>query len=202
MSAHEIIQEVMKDNDFFRKSGGGLTISGGEPLAQPDFLLELIEEAQQKGLDIAIESSLFAPRSVVAEIAKHPLLWLADLKHVDPLAYRKGTSGDLEIAISNLRFLAQNDALFILRVPLIPGFNNNLEAVRRIFLTAAELYDMKKTPVQRQVDILPYHDLAKGKYASLGRKYPYPSGLRIPQDTLSEYVSLGTSFGLTIMIGG
>ncbi len=196
----EILAETLKDRAFFEKSGGGLTLSGGEPLAQIDFALACLEAARAEGIDIAVESCLAVPLSSVERAAALRPLWLVDLKHTDPEAFRTGTGGDVSVPLRNLSYLAERGADLTLRVPVVPGFNDDERSMAAILAFATALPRQGTAP--RRVDLLPYHDLAAGKYAALGRTYAYPSGLRVPGDRLSRYAELGRSLGLEIRIGG
>jgi pyruvate formate lyase activating enzyme len=199
-SAREILAEVLMDKSFFEKSGGGLTVSGGEPLAQIELVIELLAAARDEGLDIAIETCLSVSSERVERAAALSPLWLADLKHVDPEAYRAATGGEVELPLGNLRFLAQSGAELCLRVPVIPGFNADEASLRRILEFAAALPRPSSAP--RSLHLLPYHDLAAGKYAALDRVYAYPAGLRPEQRVIEGAAELGTELGLAVSIGG
>ncbi|HWR11369.1 MAG TPA: glycyl-radical enzyme activating protein [Rectinemataceae bacterium] len=234
----EIMAEVLKDRSFFATSGGGLTLSGGEPLAHIDFAMELFAAALAEGIDIAIESCLAVSRSSVERAAALPLHWLADLKHTDAAAFRaavarkdgdskgasgdgasstrEGAGGDIAVPLGNLEYLAGRGADLTIRVPVIPGFNDDETSMRGILEFAVGLprptdgsatgqtapsVSGQRFP-RRRVDLLPYHDLAAGKYAGLGRTYAYPPGLRVESEHMVRYAELGRSLGLDIAIGG
>lgn len=208
-----IMGELLKDMSFFAKSGGGLTLSGGEPLAQIDLAEGLIRAAQAAGVDVAIETCLAVSRINVERVVDLPLHWLADLKHVDPAAFRAATCGDARLVLGNLRFLAERGADLNFRVPVIPGFNDDEASMRGILEFAAALPPLAGGAASggsafggsvrgRRVDLLPYHDLAAGKYAALGRKYNFSSGARVEGDRMESYAELGLSLGLDISLGG
>jgi pyruvate formate lyase activating enzyme len=223
MGVEAIMAEVLEDASFFAKSGGGLTISGGEPLAQADFALELLEAALVEGVDIAIETCLAVPRAAVERAAALPLHWLADLKHTDAAAFRAGTAPssrrgterlgegaaraptaagvDVGGPLGNLEYLAGRGAALTIRVPVIPGFNDDEASMRGILEFAAGL-PAPADGSPRRLDLLPYHDLAAGKYAGLGRAYAFPPGLRVDGARIVRYAELGKSLGLDITIGG
>ncbi|MCE1195936.1 glycyl-radical enzyme activating protein [bacterium] len=208
MGVAEILDEVLKDASFFAASGGGLTISGGEPLAQADFALELLEAALAAGVDIAIETCLAVPRASVERAAALPLRWLADLKHTDAAAFRAATSRadaaggvDACLPLGNLEYLAGRGADLTLRVPVIPGFNDDEASMRGILEFAAGL-PRAADAKPRRLDLLPYHDLAAGKYAGLGRAYAFPPGLRVDSARIARFAELGIALGLDITIGG
>jgi len=196
----EILAEVLKDRSFFDKSGGGLTLSGGEPLAQIDFAMRLFEAALAEGIDLAIESCLAVSRSSVERAAALPLRWLADLKHTEARAFRAGTGGDAKLTLDNLEYLAKRGADLTIRVPLIPGFNDDELSMNGILRFAAAL--PRPSGAKRRVDLLPYHDLAAGKYSSLGRSYAFPPGIRVEGERIDRYAEQGRSLGLEISIGG
>ena len=197
---HEIMAEVLKDISFFAKSGGGLTLSGGEPLAQIDFAMRIFEAALAVGIGIAIESCLSVPRAIVERAAVLPLHWLADLKHIESETFRKSTLGDSSVVLDNLGYLASLGADLTIRVPVVPGFNDDDVSMRGILRFAAALPQPGRT--KQRVDLLPYHDLAAGKYAGLGRKYAFPLGMKVESGHMNRYVELGLSLGLDISIGG
>jgi pyruvate formate lyase activating enzyme len=199
-SVDEIMAEVLKDRSFFATSGGGLTLSGGEPLTQIDFAMELFAAALAEGIDIAIESCLAVSRSSVERAAALPLHWLTDLKHKDAAAFRAGTGGDVSLPLGNLEHLAGCGADLTLRVPVVPGFNDDEASMRGILEFAAGLPGPASG--RRRLDLLPYHDLAAGKYAGLGRSYAFTPGTRVEDAHLARYAELGRSLGLDITIGG
>ena len=195
-SIEEIMAEVRKDRQFYNQSGGGLTLSGGEPLAQPDFALALAQTALAEDIDIAIETSLAVSRAHVERAAQLPFHWLTDLKHVDPDILKAWTRADFPLVAGNLKYLAAHGADLTIRLPVIPGFNDDEISMRRILEFAAGL------SVPLHVDLLPYHDLGASKYARLGREYTFPLGLRVEEARLQQYVEFGQSLGLAISIGG
>ncbi|GAB1483025.1 glycyl-radical enzyme activating protein [Treponema sp.] len=200
--AEAVVLEVMKDEAFFRKSGGGVTFSGGEPLAQLSFLLELMEAFSKLNIDMAVETCLAAPRSAVEAVQKYQPIWLVDLKHTDGPAFRRGTGGELSPILANLQFLAEQGSKIIFRVPVIPGFNDTQEALASIVQLAADLSRLSVAAAWApHIDFLPYHDLAAGKYAALGRSYPYPSGLRVATELLKTAAAQAQDLGFTVSIG-
>jgi pyruvate formate lyase activating enzyme len=192
----EVMAEVQKEIPFFADSQGGVTFSGGEPLAQPDFLEELLLACGRLGLHRAVDTSGFAPAETVLRIARHTDLFLFDLKHMDPAAHRRATGVDNAPILANLRLLAQAGTRVQLRLPLIPGLNDSDSNIRQTGLLAADL------PGVDGIDVLPYHATAKGKYAKLGLPYP---GADIPaaepQQT-ERAAEILRNCGLTVRIGG
>lgn len=199
-SVEEILEEVLKDRSFFAKSGGGLTLSGGEPLAQADFARAILEAALAEDLDVALETCLAVPRGSVERVADLKIRWLADLKHTEAEAFRRGTGGQVGLVLENLEYLAERGVDLTLRVPVIPTFNDDDASMLAILRFAAEL--PPPGTGRRRVDLLPYHDFAAGKYAGLGRTYAYAPGLRVPGERMNDYAERGRALGLTVTIGG
>jgi pyruvate formate lyase activating enzyme len=199
-SAPEILAEVLKDEAFFKGSGGGVTFSGGEPLAQVELLDELARGAVERGLDTAIETCLAVPWQAVERLLGSIRHWLVDLKHCDPAAFRAATGGDASQVLGNIERLARSGADLTLRVPVVPGFNDDEASMGAILRFAASLPGA--AGARRRLDLLPYHDLAMGKFAALGRSYPYETGLRVEAGRIEAYAQLGRSLGLDISLGG
>jgi pyruvate formate lyase activating enzyme len=157
----ELVDELERDRVFFEASGGGVTFSGGEPLAQSEFLKKCLIECRRRGLHTAVDTCGLAPRAILLEVAEVADLVLYDLKHMDPDRHRTETGADNRIILDNLRALSETGAELWIRVPLIPGFNDdcgNLEA------TGAFLERLSR---RHRVFVLPYHGIANGKRSRL-----------------------------------
>ncbi len=173
----ELVTELLKDEAFFRKSDGGVTFSGGEPLIHRDFLLNCVAALRNKGIAVAIETCLAVKDPPLERLLAWPIHWLLDLKHVLPGIFREKTGGDLGTVLGNLTRIAAGAASVTFRIPLIPGFNESDEDRKGIFDFLAGLDRAGDGPPK--VHILPYHDLAAGKYSHLGRSYPYAGTARL-----------------------
>jgi pyruvate formate lyase activating enzyme len=168
---------VEEDSVFYQRSGGGLTISGGEALGQPAFALELLKEAKKRRLNVALETSGAYGFETLAQAALYVDELFYDLKHWDEAAHLKGVGlGNREI-VATLRRLAREfpQKKIVARVPVVPGFNDSLSDLKRIKALAPVNKDG-----QAAVEFLPYHRLGEIKYAFLGRPYPY-KGVRPDQ---------------------
>lgn len=192
----EVMAEIEKETPFFAGNQGGVTFSGGEPLAQPDFLEALLMACKKLDLHRAVDTSGFAGAATVSRIARHAELFLFDLKHMDPAAHRRLTGVDNTLILSNLRLLAQSGTRIALRLPLIPGMNDDEENIRRTGRLAASL------PGVRSIDVLPYHASARGKYAKLGLPYPGESIKQSDPDNVDRAVDILQHCGLEVRIGG
>lgn len=191
----QIVSEVEKDRPFYRGVGGA-TISGGEPYAQPRFFRELLEKLAEHRIDVVVESSLEASWTVIEPTLPLVSLFLADLKHFDAAAYRAGSGGDLSLVLDNFRRLEAAGARVVVRVPVIPGFNDSEETMREIAHYASTLSNVDS------LHLLPYHSLGRGKYKALGRGYALEGTAAPPAQRLAAYVKVAECAGLRVSIGG
>ena len=180
MTTAEVMAEAMKDRTFYKHSGGGITFSGGEPLMQPAFLLELLGECRRLGVDAALETTAHGSFDALAAAARLLDTLYIDLKHLDPDRHRELTGVANTLILDNIRRLDGEGKRFIVRIPVIPGCNDGpgeIEAIARFCLGLESV---------AAIELLPYHPLGEHKYASLGRDYPLkglaaPSGQRMAE---------------------
>lgn len=181
-SASQILETVMRDKAFYDNSGGGVTITGGEPTAQKEFLLELLAQLKAAEIHTAIETSGFFPGELCQLLAQKTDLFLFDLKHIDPQKHKQATGADNQQILQNFRQilgLAGNRRI-IPRIALIPGFNADPESV------SAMIAFLKQAGYQGLVHLLPYHGWAKGKYQRLGRSGFNPEPPEMSQAELEK----------------
>jgi pyruvate formate lyase activating enzyme len=162
MSVDDVVAEISKDTLFYDESGGGITLSGGEPLMQPSFLLELADACKKMGFHLAIDTSGYADTHILLQAAARTDLFLYDLKHMDPEKHTRFTGVDNERILANLQVLSRQDAEIVIRFPIIPGFNNDPGNIDQTGVFVSSL------PTVNQIHILPYHCAAKTKYKNLG----------------------------------
>ena len=188
ISTDEVIDEVLKDKIFYDNSGGGITLSGGEPLYQYDFSLEILKKAKESGLHTAIETCGFTSEEKIKEISRYVDLFLFDYKETNSKLHRKFTGIDNTDIIKNLELLNKIKKSIILRCPIIPGLNTREEHFKGICDTANNFeYIM-------HIELEPYHFLGESKYVFLGsceHKFSSPSE-KEKQGWLSE-ISLNTN---------
>ena len=166
MTVSEVLGEIQKDIPFYDESGGGVTFSGGEPLNQPDFLLDILNACGELDLHRTVDTSGYADSELLLKIAEQTDLFLYDLKHMDPLKHRLYTGVSNEKILSNLELLAQHGAQITIRIPIVPGINDDEENIERVGAF------LERLPGIRRVHILPYHSVAQGKYRSLRTDFP------------------------------
>lgn len=165
MSVDEVMAAILKDQAFYRKSGGGVTLSGGEPTMQAEFVTELLGECRRRGINTAIETSGYTTWPRLAAIAEHLDLALYDIKHMDSAEHRRLTGVGNELILDNLVRLGEKSVLIVVRVPVIPGFNDGVANM------AALGHFLAGNPAVRHVELLPYHNYGSGKYERCGWEY-------------------------------
>ncbi len=193
-TAGDVIRETLRDVPFY-EDGGGLTLTGGEPTAQPMFAEAILRLVKAEYVSTAIETTGNAPWEVLGNMLPYVDLWLYDVKHMDSKTHRDCTGLGNELILSNLRRLASLGAPIEVRMPLIPGFNMTEENVRQTAEFVAGLGD-----AVRSVDLLPYHTLGRSKYEALGRGYLW-EGHDPPTGTEVQAVAeLIRSYGLRVQV--
>jgi len=168
MTAQDVMNIVIKDMLFYETSGGGLTISGGEPLSQYNFTLEILRLAKEKGIHTCIETSGFAPTDKLLLVAPYVDLFLYDYKESDEEKHKEFTGVSQNIITDNLQAIDNAGAKTILRCPIIPGYNNRNGHFSKIAATANSLKNIQ------EINIMPYHPMGASKAARIGREYPIP----------------------------
>lgn len=169
VSVEQVVERATADREFYAESGGGVTVSGGEPTAQPEFLLALLEALRAQGVRTALETAGQFPRDLLQPLAEVTDLFLFDIKHVDDVKHRAGTGTGNRAIVQNFTALvstAGSDAVTP-RIPLVPGFNTDVEDIEAIAAFLAE------AGYKGDVHLMPYHGWAKSKYESLGRLADY-----------------------------
>lgn len=167
-TASEILDEVIKDKMFYDTSGGGLTVTGGEPSYQADFTLELLGLAKNSGISIAVETCGAGTLDFYESAADMGTTFLYDIKCIDPVLHRKLTGSDNSHIMENLQYLMNRNADIIIRIPLIPGCNDSDKDISLL----AEFLN-KNTGRYRYAEIMPYHNLGTGKSEKLGKTPQY-----------------------------
>lgn len=163
MSVEEIIEEVMKDKEYYDRSGGGLTISGGEPMAQFEFTRALLHAAKAHGLHTCLDTCGFAPQAKFAALADDVDLFLYDYKATDAKEHARFTGVANQAILRNLSFLYERRARIRLRCPLVPGVNDSLAHLEGIAALAAEY------PKLEGIEIMPYHAMGRDKAERIGK---------------------------------
>lgn len=197
VSVEEVVCTVEKDRPFYEESGGGVSFSGGEPTRQAAFLLALLKECGTRGLHRAVDTCGLVQTETLLEVASNAELFLFDLKHMDTAEHRLWTGVNNELIHHNLKILAESGAVISIRIPLVRGVNDGEENIAQSARFLASLAGEKK-----EVHLLPYHNIAEGKYTRLGEKYNGAELKEPENDTLRRIIDQFADYGLAASIGG
>lgn len=195
MTVEQVIKELKKDAIFYRRSGGGITLSGGEPLVQSDFAVELLKACKAQGWHTAIETTAFASEEIVKKVFPHIDLALMDIKSTNYDLHKKFTGVSNESILKNAKLVSEITNM-VVRVPLIPGFNSREEDVLELSKFVKTLNNVKG------IHLLPYHTYGENKYELLGREYLMDKSASIKQEEIEKLKSIVESQGLQCVIGG
>ena len=158
MSPEDVVNEVMKDEHFYKTSGGGVTLSGGEPLSQPEFALEVLRMCKEKGLHTALETSAYAEWQVLKTLIDYVDLFLFDIKHMNTEEHLKLTGRNNDLILDNvLRTEKEKPGSVAIQFPVIPGYNNAGENIENLvrFMARANI---------SMIDVFPFHKLGQHEY--------------------------------------
>ena len=192
MEIRDIVQEVLKDKDYYDMSHGGVTVSGGEPFVQFEGFLQLIQAFKKENLHVAVETTGSYPLELLKQAEPYIDLFLFDVKHTDAKKLKEVTGGNWEQIIINLSYLDPKKV--ISRTPVIPTFNDDPETLRSILELDARL------GIQ-QANFLPYHSMGKTKWEQLHKTYLYDFPMMDPAQ-LTPYIELGKQYHVEVKIGG
>ena len=185
----EIVDICMQDIDFYEESGGGVTISGGEGMSQPDFLKKLIAELKKNSVHVAIETTGYVKKETFEELARELDLLLFDVKHYDREKHYNGTKVYNDLIVENLKWAIDNGIEVLPRIPVIPDFNNSLEDAEGLAKLLVEVGAKK-------VQLLPFHQFGEKKYELLNRNYKYKNKKALYPEELEEYQKIFLDKGL------
>ena len=192
----DIMPELLADKAYYRRSEGGITLSGGEVLCQADFAGELLKACKAEGLHTAIESAASLPFSEIEKLLPYLDLYLMDIKHTNSEKHKQFTTQPNELILENAKKLAVDAKKLIIRVPVIPTFNDTEEEIRGI----AEF--TKSLGTVEELHLLPYHRLGEDKYKGLGRTYELHGIDLIPDEKIQKFKKVVEETGLNCHIGG
>ena len=191
----EIFEIIRRDKPFYEASGGGLTIGGGEATCWPDFVLALITRCQQEGIHTAIDTCGYITSEKGMVCLEAADLLLFDLKGLDPVQHQKNTGKSNQVILQTLKHMNDIRKPVIIRIPYIPGYNDDPDMIRR----EAEL--LSTLSCVERVDIIPKHEFGKIKYKQIGMDYLLNAG-DVSEEKQQELLKLFSSYGLHVQIGG
>lgn len=195
MTISQAMEEIERDIAFYDQSGGGVTFSGGEPLFQPDFLHVLLQACKEKEIHTALDTCGFTPWEILDRVRGYVDLFLYDLKLMEDAKHRQFTGVSNELILRNLQALSSYGHHIILRLPVIPGVNDDDDNVHQIGAFAAAL------PHLDGIDILPYHRIGLDKYIRLNMDYKLPEISSPSSDKIAAIAQILQEFGLPVKIG-
>ncbi|MBL5923654.1 glycyl-radical enzyme activating protein [Lelliottia amnigena] len=192
----DIMATVLRDKPFYDRSGGGITLSGGEPFMNPTLAHSLFKASHEQGIHTAVETCLHVPWHAIEPSLPYVDLFLADLKHVDGDVFKQWAGGSAKRVLENLKRLAAAGKKMTIRVPLIPGFNADEASVKAITRFAANELNV------REIHFLPYHTLGMNKYTLLGQPYSAPDKPLDNPALLDFALAFADQNGLTATLRG
>lgn len=195
-SVDDIMSSVLRDKPFYDRSGGGLTLSGGEPFMNPELALALLKTCHEQGIHTAVETCLHVPWRYLEPALPYIDLFLADVKHVDPEKFQQWTDGSAKRVMDNLKRLAAAGKKMTIRVPLIQGFNADEASIEAITDFAAHELHVS------DIHFLPYHTLGMNKYSLLGVPYSAPDKPLDAPELLDFAQQIARAKGLTATLRG
>jgi pyruvate formate lyase activating enzyme len=195
ITAAELMKEINKDSPFYEESGGGVTFSGGEPFYQADFLLELLSQCRENYVNTAIDTSGCCNTTILLNAAAITNYFLYDIKFIDSKKHEKYCGAANELILENLKNLEETKTKLLIRIPVIPGINDDMEEMTGIF---EFIKDMKNIEA---VHLLPYHNIHIEKYKRLGKQYEL---VEIPNDESPNMKRINDLFSNKFMtkVGG
>ena len=192
MTVEQVFAEIGRDRTFYEQSEGGVTFTGGEPLAQPRFLLALLSACRGSGLHTVVDTSGYASWKGLDEIRPFVDLFLYDLKLMDDVRHRQWTDMSNKMILSNLQRLAEAGQNLLVRIPIIPGINDDEENLRQ---TGIFLASLSHHP---SVELLPYHNIATAKYAGLGLEYGLDEIHPPTKEKMQAHIACLKEYGLQV----
>ena len=197
-TVEELLFVIEKERVFIDESRGGVTFSGGEPLMQHLFLFEALTRFKEEGIHTAVDTSGQTDRPVLEKIISVTDLFLFDIKHMDPVRHKEHTGVSNEKILSNYKFILEMNKEVIVRIPVIPGYNDDIEHLDSI---KKFLHDQGGENLLR-IDLLPYHKIGSSKYRRFNLEYKM-KGVEQPSDEkMNEVKAFFTNGGFKVKIGG
>lgn len=195
----ELLEVIEKERGVMEQGKGGVTLSGGEPLMHPDFTLSFLKKLGERGFHRAVDTTLFANPETVKSINDECELFLVDLKSMDPESHQKFTGVPLKPILENLKLISSLNHPYYIRIPLIKEVNGTEENINS---TIEFLSSLERKP--EVIDLLPYHDIGKGKHERMGTVYnPDGFSLTVPtQDEIEYFSRLIKEAGFNVRVGG
>ena len=195
-TAAEVLEEIEKDLVFYDTSDGGVTFSGGEPMIQPDFLESMLVGCQDLEIHTAVDTCCYVKTEIVRRISDYADMFLCDIKHMDSDKHKQFTGVDNQLILDNIALLAERGKDIVVRVPVVPGFNNDLIAIEQIGVFVKSLKSI------REIDLLPYNSGGSSKAERLGRKSAVPQRGPMRNEEINRLAECLQGLGFIVKVGG
>ena len=192
----EVIETIKRDMQYYRRSGGGVTLSGGESLGQPEFAVALLQACKENGINTAMESTGFAKFETIEKYLPYLDTYLMDIKHTNSAKHEQFTTRPNELILENAKKIAEKANKLIIRVPVIPTFNDTEEEILSIARFAESLHNVN------EIHLLPYHKFGIDKYKGLGRAYELESLEPPTEEKMQKLLAAAQKTRLHCQIGG
>jgi len=196
MTPEELVEEIKKDMIFYESSEGGVTLSGGEIFYSYEFALEVLKKCKEEFIDTAIETSGYVQWNIMEEMLPYVDHVLIDIKHMDPARHMYWTGVSNELILGNIEKIDATGKDYVIRVPLIPGVNDDDENLERLKGFAQKLMNL------HEIHLLPYHTLGRSKYMYLERDYELNELKKHTTDEIKRIAALLETSGVRVIIGG
>ena len=196
VTVSEVLDMVKQDMPYYRRSGGGITLSGGEMLCQSEFAYALLRSAKEAAINTAVETTGFAPFEKIEKMLPYIDTVLMDIKHTDSTKHKEFTTQPNELILENAVKIAKMANKLIIRVPVIPGFNDTESEIAQIAEFASKLQGVE------EINLLPYHNFGKDKYQGLGREYLMGDVPTPTDEHMEKLKAVATRYNLNCKIGG
>lgn len=196
-SSQQLLKIIEKERVHFEQSGGGVTISGGEPLLFPEYLIESLTLCKKAGIHTSVDTSGFAPKETLLKVAKHTDLFLYDLKMMDPVQHKKWTGVENKLILENLKILTNAGIPVNIRIPLIKNVNADEQNLRATAQFISSLNG--QIPL---VNLLSYHPIGKGKYKKMGIVYDSFGMEELTENEIQQAVQIFKTFKIKVEVGG
>ena len=194
MKLEDVVDEACRDELFYLNSGGGVTLSGGEPLSQPEFARRFLEACGERSIHTALDTCGHSSWQVMEQVLEHTDLVLFDLKHLSPGKHREGTGVKNDLILDNLRKTLDAEGTRVwIRIPLIPGYNDSTPHLKELALA------LRETGAEK-VSLLGLHHWGRSKYQALGREYPYDGADTPPEAALELAKTVLEARGIAVTI--
>ena len=196
VTVREVLEKIKQDRAYYKRSGGGVTLSGGECMCQPEFARALLHECKEIGISTAIETTAGVSSDIVKYIIPEVDTVLMDIKHTNSEKHKKFTGRDNNVILENAKIISESDCDLIIRVPVIPTFNHTKEEIRDIARFTKTLNEVTR------LHLLPYHRMGQDKYTGLNRPYILDGINTLSSEHMNMLLEVVSNEGLKGQIGG